>query len=121
MSDNILFFFSNYRSDLRTPYIKVIAIEERNNEVIFTEVATIKNASHVRLLSGSLVGCLVNAGDDSYPVLKDYESGDVYNLKLMAPETNPQIDLTKSNSLPADRIYVSSGFHEKIANSRLET
>lgn len=73
---------------IRLPEIQIYSICLDNGRLSFSLVATIKGASHVRLLSGNMLGFAVFSGDDSFSYIVDWTK-DMLPCSLAASEQKP--------------------------------
>ena len=69
---------STHQFFFRRPYISVFRLFAEVEQAHILQVAEIKNASHVLLLKGSLLGYAVQHGDDTMPCLENWETRESY-------------------------------------------
>ena len=71
------------KSSSREPYISVLRLFTESGQAHISPVAEIKDASHVLLLEGPLLGYAVRNGDDTMPYLENWETCE--NLRFVFP------------------------------------
>lgn len=93
MSHTFLLMMNSANSTSRIPSIEIYDIYDSEDGIFLRKIAQLRNAAIVRSLKDCFVGLALYHGDDTHPHLWNWETNELFEIKLPICSSNSPLPL----------------------------